>query len=222
MHLRSDEKTGHSALNKGASSEAQKSQIIVGNYYVHSRDNDDRYPNLDSIEGARRCRAFRSATPLDQNEPPYRFVLASPKPRKPVMVDYHFDSFPVISDKIKEALMPVIGVSGEFFPAIIETQEKTYNYWLFHALRIYDVMDMDRSEYTMTSLGRVSWLDRLVIRYDKLNDVPLQDRLFFKLDNTSGVYLWHETLVRAIEAVQPKGIRFSLAEGYSQDSFFDP
>lgn len=193
----------------------------VGKYYVHSPYGDENIPLVDSTESSPlRRRALLQPPPLDRDMAPYRFTLGSPRPKKPVMADLLYNQYPIISDKIKDALEPFLGRSAECFPAQVETKKRAYPYWLVHSLQDHDVLDCERSEFNVISTGAISWIDKMFLDEDRLGEIRLEDRYLFKLGRSSVVYLWHEDVVLAVEATGPTGIRFFPAEGFGQDLLF--
>jgi hypothetical protein len=91
-----------------------------------------------------------------------------------------------------------------------------------HSLKNHEVIDRQQSVLTLIHTGKVAWIDKLVIDYEKLAAIPLEDRLLFKMGETSTVWLWHESIVELLESIQPLGIYFRLADGYSMDNIFQP
>jgi hypothetical protein len=195
----------------------------IGRYFIHSRENNNTHPLVCMAERGATRKLLLSTEPIGQNVQPLRLALQAPVPRRVTMADHHKDPNPIVSDKIKDAIEYLARDSVEFVPAQIETPTAIYPYWILHSLNFNDVLDRENSEFRLL-LGseKIQWIKKLFIDYNKLSKIDKKDRMVFKLGHSSVVWLWHEEVVRAIEEVSPTGIRFTPADGYSQDSIFSP
>jgi hypothetical protein len=143
-----------------------------------------------------------------------------PVPENPVMADYLSEPQPVVSEKFKNSIEPILAQTVEFVPAQVEDNVTTYPYWLLHTLRSHDILDESRSKISRSRFGTISEVKKLAIDYDKLNAIPLHERMIFLLRGSPIIYLWHESVVEAIGRVGATGIKFHAADDYDQDVIF--
>lgn len=190
-------------------------------YYTHASANNPRIPmitvNNNPISVIRPL--FRSM-PLGEKAKPIALTMQAPVPRSPIFADYHACTFPVVSDRLKQALEPFMSTTLEFVPAVITYKDEHRPYWLLHALTDHDVIDRTHSELVVEDTGTISWIDKLYIDRERLLEIPGQDRQLFRLGNTVSTFLWHENVVKAATDIQATGIQFLVANGFSQDDMF--
>jgi hypothetical protein len=213
--------TVENSANISVHPQARKPNSGLGIYYTHERVNDNANPLFRVAEPFDRKGLLYDDDAVGTGVKPYQLAIAAPKPRKPVFVDYHSASFPIISDKIKQAIEPMVWGSIEFVPARLDDGKLSRPFWIMHSLCSHDVLDTERSEFTTLPSGGISWIDKLVINEQKLAQIAIEKRRLFLLRETATTYLWHEDVVAAVQRSQAAGIRFFPAQGYDQDTMFE-
>ena len=199
------------------------SRQLAKTYYVHHRANDENHPLADSLEHIRRSGALTRLAPIGPQVEPYRFKFGAMGSDTPHLADYHsFASAPLVSDKIKNALVTLDVKTFEFVPAQIEHGGQAFPYWVMHPLTELDVVDLPRSEIRLFHDGDYLNIKKMSLDEGKLSSIAVEERLFFRLKRRPSLFLWHCSLVHAVMAVQPSGIRFFDAEGYGQSMQFTP
>ncbi len=150
------------------------------------------------------------------------FEFGDPLPRKPRMVDYHSSPDSVVSKKIFDVLnqMKIDGI--QLLPAIIKDLKRGIdydNYWAIHIYHEVKCIDVELSDCEVTSF-RLSKVKKIVLDKKVLEEIPLKERLVFRLEEDSGYKVYHKLVVDAILAVNPEGIKFVPIEEFSMASFF--
>lgn len=173
------------------------------NYFVVERANNNSYPLLSWDEPSfRRSEEVVRSTPV-------RLRLGKPVPKKPQMVDFHVLPEPVVSKKICDVLVPMNLLDVQLVPAQVPADGRVFDYWILHVRRCIEALDMSRSQYKVRpSDGGISILEKIVLDDRKLEKVPLDERLLFRPKEYGTVWLFHQRLKDAIEAVNPVGLRF--------------
>lgn len=149
-----------------------------------------------------------------------------PYPKKPTMMDYHSDGVvELISDKIEQALAP-LHIKGIQLPkaTFLDPKNGTLytNYYYLHIHHYLECMDKEHSNFIGDEdLDIVLAIKKLVLDHEILAQIPLQDRLVFRLDEDSAFKLFHKSVVDAIMATEPAGIRFVKVESYNPGTAFD-
>ncbi|MFP2930233.1 imm11 family protein [Pyxidicoccus sp. 3LG] len=186
-------------------------------YYVVGRAGSNRYPLLAWDEDGLRYMRFE---PVDDGRP-IRLRLGSPAPAVPVMTDYHSLPSPVVSQRVRDVLaaLPLVGV--QLVPADVRVRgEDVRRYFLVHVYQRVAAIDRERSVLDLFEDGDVLGIQNLVLDMEKIAEVPLEQRLVFRLMESPSVHLFHESVVDAVLALQPEGVRFTPANGWSDSAGF--
>ncbi|RKH34091.1 imm11 family protein [Corallococcus sicarius] len=187
-------------------------------YFVLLRARSQQHPLLAWDQSAL---AFRKGRPVEEREP-VKLKLGEPVPSKPVMVDHHSLPTPVVSSRLKAVLKAAQLQGVQFVPADVQVGDAVLRYWLVHMWRAIRCMDRERSIFEETGIGQVILsLDRLVLDEAVLHEVPLEERLAFRLAE-SVVYLFHRSVVdRVLELTPPpEGLRFIPVAEWNDSSGF--
>ena len=165
---------------------------------------------------------------------PYRLCFASPIPKTPRMVDYHSlrGSIGIYSQKVYDVLAP-LNIKGVYLkPAIIrgKKDEEFENYYKMNVMNEYLTCDKDKSEYEAydddddedfdEDDGWVS-IDKIVLNTDALSEIPLEERLIYKLKEHCGYTLYHKSIVDIIMSVNPEGVCFTSVEVWKEGMQFE-
>jgi hypothetical protein len=187
-------------------------------YYRIAISNDDAIPLLDPDTD---CPIYLSKREPIENPELLLFQLGSPIPRKPKIVDYHSSPNSVISKKIFDVLFPLNIEGIQLLPAIIrgKNDEIFADYWAIHIYNRIQCIDPALSDCEIKSI-RLSRVKKLVLDKNLLGTIPINKRLVFRLKEDTSYQLFHVSIVEAIMAVNPEGLRFVNIEQWNDGSFF--
>ncbi|GHU99278.1 hypothetical protein FACS1894159_03070 [Bacteroidia bacterium] len=149
--------------------------------------------------------------PIKQEEP-IEFDFAKPYPRKAIMADYHYYRFIVFSNRVK-AILEKMNISGiNYIDAeITDKKGEVYDeYSILHIRKRIACFCKEKSVWTPPAFDPnvVMSIDGMCLDMDKLEEIPLKDRLVFGLAEKSYYTLFHESVVDAIASINPTGLRF--------------
>jgi len=183
-------------------------------YYLIDRENNDNYPLLEQDDD---CPSYQHIKEYIENPEIMEFYLGDPVPRKPQMVDYHSMPYSIVSEKIYNVLnnLKINGI--QLIPSVItgKKKEKYDNYWYIHIYNRYAAMDRKNSRYNwVESIKVANPIMKLFLDNKYLKTISLEDRLVFRLQENSTKQLYHKSVVDAIMATEPIGIRFVKVEDY--------
>ncbi|WP_238539816.1 imm11 family protein [Corallococcus macrosporus] len=151
-----------------------------------------------------------------------KLKLGEPVPPMPLMVDHHSLPAPVVSTRLKEALEALAPRGVQLVPADVQVGDSVLRYWLVHMWRAIRCMDRERSVFESSRSGLILVsLDKLVLDEAVLREVPLEERLAFRLAE-SVVHLFHRTVVERVLALTPppEGLRFIPVAEWGDASAF--
>ena len=153
------------------------------------------------------------------------FEIDEPFPKKPVMVDFHDDgTIEVVSAKIYQALQSLNAKKMQLIPATIHDSRNdvTYdNYFYPHVYFRINCLNKEKSTYTIGVGGNVNTISKISLDTEVLSKIPLEERLAFRLGEMFTFQLFHKSVVDAIMATEPKGVRFVKVEDYHVGAAFD-
>ncbi|GHU05796.1 hypothetical protein FACS1894158_09870 [Betaproteobacteria bacterium] len=148
-----------------------------------------------------------------------------PYPKNPVMVDFHDNGVRgVLSKKIYETLSPMKIKGIQLIPATIfdPKNKNTYNdYYFLHIHNYLNCLDMNKAVCRISTVGTVRNIEKMVLDEKVLSKIPLEERLVFRLGELFTEQLFHKSIVDAIMAVNPQGLRFVKVEDFNSGSAFD-
>jgi hypothetical protein len=189
----------------------------MDNYFVVGRAGSNRYPLLEWVENGSR---YSRMEPVTDNQP-IQLRLGSPVPKDPLMVDYHSLPRPVVSQRVRDVLAALPLASAQLVPADVRVRgDDVRRYYLVHVYQWIAAVHRERSVLDVSERGRVVGIRRLVLDMEKIEQVPLEDRLVFRLAESVSVHLFHESVVSAVLALQPEGLRFTPANSWSDSAGF--
>lgn len=187
-------------------------------YFVLMRARSNEHPLLAWDESAS---AFRKGRPVQRSEP-VRLKLGEPVPPKPRMVDHHGLPMPVVSPRLKEC-MESLGLHGvQWVPAEVRVGDTVLCYWLAHMWRRLACLDRERSVIERSDSGLLLLgIDKLVLDEKVLREIPLEERLAFRLEEAV-VHVFHRTVVDRVMSLTPppEGLRFIPVPDWSDSSGF--
>lgn len=188
------------------------------NYFKIYRENNDNYPLLRSTTNS----DYEFEDNFIENAKVIEYTLGKPISKKPVMVDYHKTPYSVISDKIANEIRGVYGI--QLIPAIItgKDNELYENYFYLHIHNHLPVLDRERSVYTwIERRQRANPIEKFFLDMKLLEEIPLEERLIFKLKENSTFEIFHESIVEKILSTDPVGVKFMPVEKWDIGTPFD-
>lgn len=141
------------------------------------------------------------------------FEFVKPYPRKPVMADYHFWRFIVVSNRIKEILQNM-NIPGIDFHSAKITDNKgntSDGYFILHIRHRIACLNKEKSVWKPPVFDPedVLAVKKMVLNMDRLEQISLSERLIFGLGECFTYTLFHESVVDAITAINPTGLIFT-------------
>jgi hypothetical protein len=187
-----------------------------GEYFLLEYTGNE-YPMLEFSSDDQDDFELFKTEPVEQKEP-FEFRFAKPVPRNPQMGDYHYFEYVVFSNRIKEVLQKLNIPKIEYLDAEISDKKGNIHdeYCILHICNRISCMDKDKSIWTPTLIdkNKPREIKKLVLDTICIETISLQERLIFALKEHSSYYLFHESVVDAITAINPKGLRFVNVESW--------
>ena len=148
-------------------------------------------------------------------------------PQFPVVDHYQLTEH-VFSKRLKDTLH-ALDINGiQFFEAEIHHEGKVYSdYYAMNAYHRIECMDRKQSEFEADydeDIDHTTYdIDKLVLDQKVLDAIPEKHRLIFVLKEKAKFILYHEKVVAAIQALQPKpvGVNFVPLSAWWVGSAFD-
>ena len=189
-------------------------------YYIVDSTNNNNYPLLTVTKGG----IYQRKKIYVENPEPMEYRLGSPVPKQPKMVDYHSTPCSVVSQKIHDVLEK-LNINGlQMISAIItgKDSELYENYWFLNIYNKLAVLDKEKSKYKWDDFLEVANpIEKLVLSEELLNDIPLEERLIFRLEENTTFEIFHKSVVDAIMETNPEGILFTSVADWSIGTAFD-
>jgi hypothetical protein len=189
-------------------------------YFVITRAGSNRHPLLDWDEDGGRFYRSESVAVAE----PIKLRLGAPVPPAPEMVDYHSLPKPVVSSRVRDVLEPLHLRGVQLIPADVRVKVGDIRrYWLVHAYRRIACVDRQQSLLDVDEDdGDVLGIQKLVLDEKALEQLPEEERLIFRLDESPSLHLFHQTVVSAVLALQPEGLQFIPVANWSDSAGFQP
>ena len=194
-------------------------------YYLIYGTNISNCPMVELDEDANGINYRWVTTPIEDCEL-VKMRFAAPYPKKPTMTDFHQDGIvSFFSKKIHDALQPITFEGAQLLRGEIKDpkNKKIYeDYYYLHIFNKISCLDRNLSKFdASTGSGMVLSISKMILDKDVLSNIPLQERLIFRLGEKSSFQLFHKSVVDAIMATNPEGIRFVKVEDYHMGAAFD-
>lgn len=193
-------------------------------YYLLMRENNSNYPLLKIDEGLysdwRDSGVFNNPFELYNDGYVYPLIPTDPVPKAPEIVDYHRRPN-VFSLRVIEQITQM-GIEGtQWFPAYIHYDGKRYNdYIVMHTHKRIEGFDREKSEFDMWDEDTFD-IEKIVLSKSKLDTIPLEERLIFKLKESTSMHYFHKSIVDEIMKHNPKGCVFIKSKDWGIGSAFD-
>ena len=152
---------------------------------------------------------------------------SAPLPDKPEMGDFHSCAYKaIVSETIKNIINLINLKEVQFIPATICNQagEIVEGYYIIHIYHFIQAMDKEKSDWEEDDDNpeRAFSIDELVLDNEKLDKIPLEDRLVFALKEHPLTTVYHRSVIDKILALQPTGLGvYCLAEWNGSNPFED-
>ena len=188
-------------------------------YYVITRSLDKSMPLLS--ETADTSSYLDIMKPVE-NPKILNFELGPPIPRKPVMADYHSSPDGIVSKKIYDVLASLEIEGIQLLPVSItgKDEEKYDDYWALHIYSTIKCVDMELSDCERSSFS-FDRITKLILDKKILSEIPLEERLAFRLGESKSIKMVHKSVMDKIMSVNPTGVRFINIEDWNDSSFFE-
>ena len=189
-------------------------------YFVIGRVNNNQHPLLTVTKKG----GYEEDEEYVENPESMEYRLGSPIPKQPKMVDYHSTPCSVVSQKIHDVLEK-LNINGlQMISAIItgKDSELYENYWFLNIYNKLAVLDKEKSKYDWNDFLEVANpIEKLVLSEELLNDIPLEERLIFRLEENTTFEIFHKSVFDAIMETNPEGILFTSVADWSIGTAFD-
>jgi len=182
-------------------------------YYLLQNDNKFQKPRLIKDQQNDPNGPVLQRVQKIENDTVY-LTFGSPYQRKPEMVDYLFcASRAVFSNKIAKELNAKEIKGFKLIPAVIRDQDDNEykDYWFGNVYQKYAFMDQEKSEKEAGSdPDDITWdfVDKMVIDTKLITKIPLEKRLIFAVEESTGYILYHKSIVDLIISTNPEGLIF--------------
>ncbi len=148
-----------------------------------------------------------------ENPPTIRFYLNKPVPKTLGPVDFMTCPYLIFSDKIASVLNPLNLYKIQLIPGVL-IEEKTNepyqgaetNYWGLQLYNRIKAVDLEQSIVDI-DVG-INKLEKLVLDKKILQEIPIEERLVFKLKEDSSFEFFHKSIVEKVKEVNPSNMEF--------------
>jgi len=137
------------------------------------------------------------------------------------LFDYHEMTKPVVHSRIKEILESHNLCKLNLVKTKIRLPNNDMNeeYFLIHTYNFIACVDKESSVYDALPSGRLC-IEELALDEKKLSKIPEEERLIFRLDESTSIYLFHESIVNKIKNINPTGIKFYRVDDWDDGVAF--
>ncbi|MGF1726147.1 imm11 family protein [Photobacterium nomapromontoriensis] len=134
--------------------------------------------------------------------------------------DYHEIAEQMVSEKFRQVLLPFNLPGVDFYPTDVTNDDKVWSdYYMMHIWQHHKAIHHGRSVIDGTYVKDDFFLEALSLDETVLDKVPLEERLVFTLEEKPQ-FLFHETVVEALEAANLSGIGFIRVDEWGPGAMF--
>ncbi|WP_103864316.1 imm11 family protein [Aquimarina sp. I32.4] len=190
--------------------------MMADNYYIITYGLEENVPILAWDESSRE---FSRNKPVSKKK--YQLKIGEPKPNSIKVVDHFWISRPVVNKQLAECLS--INIPEEQVQVVevdIDGIDLSDSYYIIHLLQRYSCVDLDKSDVILNKNGRIRSVTNIVLKKEFFVDVPLNNRLAFRIDLDYEHNVIHQSIKEKIEALNPTGIRFIALKDWNVSSPF--
>lgn len=143
------------------------------------------------------------------------FVFGPPIPRNPVVGDYLSQPESVVSKKIADVMIPMKIKGIQLIPATVMSNKGDLyeDFYYIHIYNHIEAMDKEKSDFKVNKYG-IYFINSFRLDEKVLKEIPLKERLVFKLKEKGALKLYHRSVVDAIMATEPEGVQFIRVENW--------
>jgi hypothetical protein len=190
-------------------------------YYLIQRKGDKAYPMVAANHNSKHTRLYigDNFSLYHEKEIPepqtMELVFCDPIPRNPVIGDYFSEAGDsVISRKIADVMLQMNIKGIQLIPAIVESNKgEVYKDFFYVYIHHYiEAMDKENSDFEYEY--EMYYIDSFRLDEKVLKEIPLDERLVFKLKESGTECLYHKSVVNAIMATNPEGVQFIKVEDW--------
>lgn len=139
---------------------------------------------------------------------------------EPLLGDYHSLPKPVFSERAKGTLDNFSLLGNQLFPiTITHNDTKHPDYFILNCHNELMAMHRERSKFQKE--GLIFYIDSLSLNEEVLDKIPEEERMIFVLEEKAAMILYHEKIVKALEAAEVTGVRFVKVSEWGIGSAFD-
>ncbi len=191
-------------------------------YYVIGRKGDKAFPSVVADQDSDHTNLYvgDNFSPYHEKSIPdpktMEFVFRSPIPRKPIIGDYFAaDGESIISKKIADILLPINIKGIQLIPTTVMSNKGDLyeDFYYIHIYHYIEAMDKETSDFKVNKYG-IYFIDKFRLDEKVLKDIPLKERLVFKLKEKGVMKLYHQSVVDAMMATNPEGVMFTKVEDW--------
>ncbi|VAW76908.1 hypothetical protein MNBD_GAMMA12-3579 [hydrothermal vent metagenome] len=131
--------------------------------------------------------------------------------QSPTMTDFMYfqSAYPILHKRLLEILLPLKLRKTQHFPVLIKDRKKVEHkdYFMWYIYNVVDCLDPNKSNVDRSPSGSYSVFE-LQLDNTKLNKVPLEHRLVFRLGHSVVLLLVHKSLVEKFTQKKVSGVKF--------------
>ncbi|MCG2839306.1 hypothetical protein L6J37_20960 [Photobacterium sp. WH77] len=192
-------------------------------YYLLEESGDSTSYMLNQIEGSDDgLERLMSLFPIHRKVlGPGRVGISEGNRAKFQPCDYHETAEQLVSEKFRQVLEPFHLPGVDFYQTNIVNGDKIWSeHYYMHIWNHHQAINKKRSEILGTYVGDRFTLLKLSLDEKVLDQVPLEKRLVFTLEEKP-VFLFHESVVAALSAADLSGLGFRRVDSWSIGSAFE-
>lgn len=187
-------------------------------YYILERDGSAPYPLVDEDPDCEITEDYlyeNYRKKIENIEHTAKFEYGSPTSKGFVVGDYFSQPNSIVSQRIKDTLNPLNIYGIQFIPAEIETNtgDIIENFYYIHIYNWIEAVDRKKSKFKKLDDGNLL-IDYFFLDEKILGSIPFEERLVFILEEDSALQIYHKSIVDAIMAVKPEGLKFTRVEDW--------
>ncbi|WP_199611055.1 imm11 family protein [Flocculibacter collagenilyticus] len=137
---------------------------------------------------------------------------------------------PIITTKLRDKIKHIDFKVMQLYPSVyIDDKDKWHeNYWCMNFWEEVDYWDKEKSKLSKTSRKRLATnpnavvidIYKYVLDVEKLDKVPLAERLIFKIDRGMGYIFIHQSIADILMEENPTGIKLVKVSDFEEGKQF--
>ena len=193
--------------------------------YFYVRRKGINFPSIDYVNWPDSDLDY--LTDVYDGEKVIPFKFGEPMPNNLRLADLHGCAYKMVCSEIIKKALEEMNLKGvQFIPATIRdhTDKVIEGYYIIHIYNLIECMNMDISKWRSPRRTPeiIQSIDKLVLDNEKLDVIPLEDRLVFALKEHPLTTLYHRSVIDKILSVTPTGVGvYCLADWDGSNPFED-